>query len=62
MTAAVIATYAAFSRIAVAHARRERGELYGRVAFFAVILGVFSSPRGVSSLVCAGDNLFFICT
>jgi hypothetical protein len=26
MTAAVIAKYAAFSRIAVAHARRERGE------------------------------------
>jgi len=43
MTAARIAKYAAFSRIAIAHARRERGELYGRVAFFAVILGVFSS-------------------
>jgi len=43
MTAASITKYAAFSRIAVAQARRERGELYGRVAFFAVILGVFSS-------------------
>jgi viologen exporter family transport system permease protein len=43
MTAAVIAKYAAFSRISVAQARRERGELYGRVVFFAVILGVFSS-------------------
>lgn len=43
MTAALIAKYAAFSRISVAQARRERGELYGRVAFFVVILGVFSS-------------------
>jgi len=43
MTAAFMAKYAAFSRISVAQARRERGELYGRVAFFAVILGVFSS-------------------
>jgi viologen exporter family transport system permease protein len=40
---AVISKYAAFARIAVAQARQERGELYGRVAFFAVILGVFSS-------------------
>jgi ABC-2 type transport system permease protein len=30
-------------RVAAAHARRERGELFGRVAFFAVILGVFAS-------------------
>lgn len=43
MTAAAIAKYAAFARISVVRARRERGELYGRVAFFAVILGVFSS-------------------
>ena len=43
MTAALIAKYAAFSRISVAQARRERGELYGRAAFFVVILGVFSS-------------------
>ena len=42
MTAS-IAKYAAFSRISAARARRERGELYGRVVFFAVILGVFSS-------------------
>jgi len=35
--------YAAFARISAAQARRERGELYGRVLFFAVILGVFSS-------------------
>jgi ABC-2 type transport system permease protein len=35
--------YVAFMRVAAAQARRERGELYGRVAFFAVILGVFSS-------------------
>jgi len=39
----MIGKYAAFSRIAVAQARRERAELYGRIAFFAVILGVFSS-------------------
>jgi len=38
-----VAKYAAFSRVAVARAGRERGDLYGRVAFFAVILGVFSS-------------------
>ena len=43
MTARLITKYAAFSRIAIAQARRERGELYGRVVFFAVILGVFSS-------------------
>jgi ABC-2 type transport system permease protein len=43
MTAAAVLKYAAFFRVAAAHARRERGELYGRVAFFAVILGVFSS-------------------
>lgn len=43
MTASFLAKYAAFSRIAAAQARRERGEVYGRVAFFAVILGVFSS-------------------
>ena len=43
MTAAVALKYAGFVRIAAAQARRERGELYGRVAFFAVILGVFSS-------------------
>ena len=43
MTAAVVLKYAAFVRVAAAHARRSRGELYGRAAFFAVILGVFSS-------------------
>jgi ABC-2 type transport system permease protein len=35
--------YVAFAAIAAAQARRERGEIYGRMAFFAVILGVFSS-------------------
>jgi ABC-2 type transport system permease protein len=35
--------YGAFCRIAAAQARRDRGELYGRVVFFATILGVFSS-------------------
>jgi ABC-2 type transport system permease protein len=38
-----LAKYAAFTRIAALQARRDRGELYGRVAFFAVVLGVFSS-------------------
>jgi hypothetical protein len=38
-----IGKYAAFTRIAMSQARRERGELYGRVAFFAIVLGVFSS-------------------
>jgi ABC-2 type transport system permease protein len=40
---AVVDKYAACVRVAAAHARRTRGELYGRVVFFAVILGVFSS-------------------
>jgi len=35
--------YVAFLRISFAQARRARGELYGRVVFFVVILGVFSS-------------------
>jgi ABC-2 type transport system permease protein len=43
MTAAQFAKYAAFSRISASEARRERNELYGRMVFFAVILGVFSS-------------------
>lgn len=43
MTAAQFAKYAAFSRISATEAQHERNELYGRMAFFAVILGVFSS-------------------
>ena len=43
MTAAFVTKYAAFSRISAAQAGRARSELYGRMAFFAVILGVFSS-------------------
>ena len=43
MTAVQIAKYAAFSRISAREAGRERSELYGRMVFFAVILGVFSS-------------------
>jgi len=35
--------YWAFARIAARHALSERGELYGRMAFFAVVLGVFSA-------------------
>jgi ABC-2 type transport system permease protein len=42
MTAELV-KYAAFGRIAAAQARRERGDLYGRIVFFVVILGVFSS-------------------
>jgi ABC-2 type transport system permease protein len=38
-----IRKYAAFARVAMIQARRERGELYGRVVFFAIVLGVFSS-------------------
>jgi ABC-2 type transport system permease protein len=37
------AKYAAFSCISARQACREPNELYGRMAFFAVILGVFSS-------------------
>jgi ABC-2 type transport system permease protein len=43
MIATAFARYSAFSRIAATQARRERNELYGRMAFFVVILGVFSS-------------------
>lgn len=38
-----LAKYLAFSRIAARHALYERGELYGRMVFFAVVLGVFSA-------------------
>src|SRR5262252_3075025 len=43
MTVSMWKRYAAFARIAASQARRERNELFGRMAFFAVILGVFSS-------------------
>ena len=39
----LIAKYGAFARLAAAQTRRDAGDLYGRVIFFAVILGVFSS-------------------
>ena len=42
MTPAV-AKYVAFARVAAAQVRHERSDLAGRVLFFAVILGVFSS-------------------
>jgi ABC-2 type transport system permease protein len=35
--------YFAFARIAAAHGRYERTELYGRMVFFVVIIGVFAS-------------------
>jgi ABC-2 type transport system permease protein len=50
--------YAAFARISIVRAGRERGELYGRVVFFAVILGVFSSlwrAVGEAGLPVAAD-------
>jgi viologen exporter family transport system permease protein len=43
MNATILRKYGAFVRIAAAQARRGRGELVGRVVFFAVVLGVFSS-------------------
>jgi ABC-2 type transport system permease protein len=43
VTVAAASKYVAFARAASALARRERAELYGRMVFFAVILGVFSS-------------------
>ena len=43
MTITFLAKYAAFARIAASQARRERADIYGRIVFFAVILGVFSS-------------------
>jgi viologen exporter family transport system permease protein len=39
----VLVKYAAFVKVAAARSLREPGELYGRVVFFAVILGVFAS-------------------
>jgi ABC-2 type transport system permease protein len=58
MTASRLAKYAAFSRISATQARREPHELYGRMAFFAVILGVFSSLWGAvaeAGMPVAGD-------
>jgi ABC-2 type transport system permease protein len=43
MTMPRLAKYVAFGRVSAAQGRRDRGDLYGRIAFFAVILGVFSS-------------------
>ena len=53
-----LAKYAAFARIAARQARRDRGELYGRVVFFAVMLGVFASlwrATREAGVVIAGD-------
>jgi hypothetical protein len=38
-----LSKYVAFARIAASHALEERSELYARMVFVAVILGVFSS-------------------
>jgi viologen exporter family transport system permease protein len=43
MTLTYLIKHAAYARIAMAQGRRERAELYGRVVFFVVILGVFAS-------------------
>jgi hypothetical protein len=55
--------YVAFVRIAMARARRDRGELIGRMAFFAVILGVFSSlwrAVGEAGMPIGGDPKLFV--
>jgi len=38
-----LAKYAAFARIGARLAMNDRGEIYGRLLFFAIILGVFSA-------------------
>jgi ABC-2 type transport system permease protein len=38
-----IRKYVAFARIAAIHAASERGDLYGRIAFLGIVLGVFSA-------------------
>ena len=38
-----LSKYVAFARISAAHGRYDRTELFGRMLFFVVILGVFSS-------------------
>jgi ABC-2 type transport system permease protein len=43
MMAVTAAKYVAFARVGAVRARREPGEIYGRILFFAVVLGVFSS-------------------
>jgi ABC-2 type transport system permease protein len=51
--------YAAVARIAVSQGRREKGEVYGRMAFFAVVLGVFSSlwrAAEETGLLLVGDR------
>jgi ABC-2 type transport system permease protein len=59
----VVDKYAAFARIASRHARRDRGELYGRMAFFVVILGVFSSlwrATGEAGMSLGGGPHLFV--
>src|SRR5215831_9906708 len=63
MIAAVWSKYVAYTRIAMARARQDRGELIGRMAFFAVILGVFSSLwRAVAEagMPIGGDPKLFV--
>jgi ABC-2 type transport system permease protein len=58
MTPTYVTKHVAYARIAIARGRRERGELYGRMVFFVVILGVFSSlwrAVGEAGLPLAAD-------
>src|SRR5438105_11372321 len=57
-SSAALLKYGAFARIAAAHERRARGELIGRVLFFVVVLGVFSSlwrAAAEAGMSVAGD-------
>ena len=52
----IIAKYAAYATLGARQARAEPGELLGRVAFFAMILGVFSAVwRAVADAGSARD-------
>jgi len=58
MTLTYVGKHAAFARMAMAQGRRERAELYGRMLFFALILGVFTSlwrAVGEAGMPAAGD-------
>src|SRR5215471_18126269 len=58
MTWTYFVKHVAYARMAMAQGRRELAELYGRMLFFAVILGVFSSlwrAVGEAGMPAAGD-------
>jgi ABC-2 type transport system permease protein len=64
----VFAKYAAFARTAAAQAAGERSELYGRMAFLLVILGVFSAlwravaEAGMPIGLDASDLVWYLAT